>query len=104
MFQRQIERFGYIGIFNPIYADVHNKQIAFEEICMNFNINPGSAIYVDDTVDGTSAAKRAGLIPVAMLADGAYNSPERLSEVTPYGVERLYDLIGLVDFFNNRQE
>jgi beta-phosphoglucomutase-like phosphatase (HAD superfamily) len=103
MFQSQINRFGYVGIFNPIYTDVHNKQIAFEEICKNFNINPGSVIYVDDTVDGTSAAKRAGLISVAMLADGAYNSPERLSEVTPYGVERLYDLVGLIDFFNNRQ-
>ncbi len=101
MLQRQLLRFGYRDVFNPVRADVHDKEAALREICRELNINPRFAIYVDDTVDGTSAARRAGLLSVGMIAENAYNSPERLLKVTPHVVKCLYHPVDLVDIHNN---
>lgn len=101
MLFRQLDRFGFNGVFDPIFADVKDKQKCFDEICRELRISPQSAMYVDDTVDGTSAAKRAGLITVGMAAHGAYNSPERLKQVTSYLIDDLWSVVGLVLDFNS---
>lgn len=99
LLSRELHRFGYDGVFKPVISDVRNKQVCLTDLCRELGVNANSAIYVDDTVDGTSAAKRAGLIPVGVIADNAYNSPDRLKEVTLLLVRNLYEVVGIARNF-----
>ena len=100
MLHRELYRFGYAGIFKPIRSDVKDKEACLVTLCREYGISSQAAMYVDDPDDGTSAARRAGLIPVGVIADNAYNSPERLKEVTPHLVKSLYEIVGIVRNFN----
>lgn len=72
------------------------KGPALLEVCEKLGIAPKNTVYVDDTVDGTSAAKKAGLIPVGFSNRTGYNSGERLLSVTPFLAHELSDLIEFV--------
>ena len=83
----------YFG--NNIKAGVYgNKEPALIQVVKDLDVNPEDAVYVDDTVDGTGAAKNVGIVPVAF--GNGYNSPERLLTVTSQIIYQLSDLLKLL--------
>ena len=90
--------FGLDNIRAGVYGD---KAPVLLDVCRKLEVEPAESIYVDDTVDGTGAAQRAGLIAVGFGNETAYNSWERLETVTPLIIKELCELLPLVKSFNN---
>ena len=72
------------------------KSSALLEMCKTLDVDPSNAIYIDDTVDGTSAAKSAGLISVGFGNKTGYNSEDRLKAVTPLIIYELSEILDLI--------
>ena len=66
-------------------------------MCKTLDVDPSNAIYIDDTVDGTSAAKSAGLISVGFGNKTGYNSEDRLSSAASFIIHELSELLELVE-------
>ncbi|OGN01852.1 MAG: hypothetical protein A3B91_04045 [Candidatus Yanofskybacteria bacterium RIFCSPHIGHO2_02_FULL_41_29] len=77
------------------------KDLALLDICDKLAIQPGNAIYVDDTIDGINSAKKAGLIPVGFGNKTGYNSERRLRQITSLVVNELSELIPLISRTTN---
>src|SRR3989344_3132600 len=55
----------------------NGKEKAFAQVVEIFDNEPDEMIYVDDSVDGLTSAKKVGLVPVAFTNSTAYNSKDR---------------------------
>lgn len=97
---------GLAGLFPKqfIRAEVWgDKSLALTEICGSLGVDPNQAAYVDDTVDGNDAAKRAGLIAVGFCNKTGYNSEDRIRAVADFTVNELSELPELVRRINQRR-
>jgi len=92
----KLDQTGLLGLLDIVRGGIRgDKSPVLLEACKELNVQPNRAIYVDDTVDGTGAAKRAGLIPIGF--SNGYNSPDRLRQVTPLVINQLSELIPLIN-------
>ena len=57
-----------------------------------FGCQPQDMIYIDDTVDGLTAAKNVGVVPVAFTNATGYNSSHRLMQVADVNINEIGDL------------
>lgn len=64
------------------------------EVCQKLSIPPIRAIYVDDTVDGNTAAKNAGLVPLGISM--GYNSEDRLNPISFKVIDSLSQVVEFV--------
>ena len=69
---------------------------ALLEMCKKLDVSPGNTIYVDDTADGTSSAKKVGLLPIGFGNETGYNSEDRLRSVTSFIINELSELLKLI--------
>ena len=91
----RLNREGMVDLFERknIWGGVHkDKTPILLEACRRLGVDSKEAVYVDDTVDGTSAAVKAGMVAVGF--GNGYNSRGRLLEITPYIIDRLSELLG----------
>lgn len=72
------------------------KENAFLQVAEIFGEHPCGMIYVDDSVDGLTAAKNVGIIPVAFTNPTGYNSEHRLMQVAEFSVKEMWDLRNLI--------
>lgn len=94
---------GLLGLLDCLRAGVYgDKAPVLLEVCKELNVISEEALYVDDTVDGTSAAKSAGLIPVGF--GNGYNAPERLRTITSKIIYELSELPSLIKWLNQSGE
>lgn len=73
-----------------------DKSKALLQAAEVFDCSPEKMMYVDDTVDGLTAARNAGVIPVAFANQTGYNSKHRLAEVTEFSIQEMVDLNNLI--------
>lgn len=74
------------------------KEKAFVQIMEIFGNNPDEMIYVDDSVDGLTSAKKVGLVPVAFVNQTGYHSKHRLEMVTEFSIQEIRELNNLINF------
>ncbi len=72
------------------------KEKALLQVVEVFGEDPGDIIYVDDSVDGLTSAKKVGVIPVAFANPTGYNSDRRLAQVTEFSVQEIGELLDLI--------
>jgi len=73
------------------------KEKALLQAIEIFGNSPDEMIYVDDSVDGLTSAKNAGVVPVAFTNLTGYHSRHRLATVTEYGVDEIRELVNLIN-------
>lgn len=100
---KKLEEVDMKSFFNVIRAGVRDKRTALLEVCKELGVEPHEACYVDDTVDGNTAAKEAGLHAIAIIGTG-YHSVERLSKVSPHVISNLYELSAIIEAIDVEDE
>jgi len=68
------------------------KKNALLEIGEIFRTHPADLIYIDDTVDGLSSARDAGVVPVAFTNSTGYHPSHRLMEITNLNINEISEL------------
>jgi len=68
------------------------KQKYLLSVAEIFEVEPSDMIYVDDTVDGLTAARNAGVIPVAFTNPTGYNSASRLLKVANLSIKEISEV------------
>jgi len=99
---KKLEEVGMKSFFNVIRAGVRDKRTVLLEVCKELGVEPHEACYIDDTVDGNTAAKEAGLHAIAVGT--GYHSVERLSKVSQYVISNLYELSAIVEAIDIEDE
>jgi HAD superfamily hydrolase (TIGR01509 family) len=82
---------GLFTYFSFILADSTEKKSALSRMLQLLKLPAECVAYVDDTADGTGAAKKIGIRPIGFL--GGYNSKERLLTVTELLISELSELL-----------
>lgn len=78
---QQFSQFGITKFFDLVVADALDKVGGLKVCVSHFGLEPGRAIYVDDTRDGIVAAKKAGLVTCGVT--WGYNSERRVRQACP---------------------
>lgn len=73
---------------SPLLDDIHgnafpHKEEVLARILVDLGVQPERAAYVDDTVDGLTAAKHMGMVRIAFAHETGYNSRPRLEKTNP---------------------
>ena len=72
------------------------KDKALLQVADILNCPPEDMVYIDDTVDGLTAAKNAGVIPIAFINSTGYNSERRLLEVTDLSMREIGEIENII--------
>lgn len=94
-----LDRLDMLGIrkyLDAVFPKINDKETVFREICERQSIkNPRRAFYIDDTPDGVTCGKRAGLTTFGFI-NGHASSP-RVEEAEPdYLVGTIAEMIPFV--------
>ena len=73
--------YGIYRCFRWFEGDAHDKEPAIRKACRIFCCNPGDVAYIGDTIDDVKDARKAGVVPVAVL--GGYHKEEELRTAEP---------------------
>jgi phosphoglycolate phosphatase len=89
---------GLDGCFHKIYGDIglRSKSSALKKIMSKENINRSSCAYIGDEVRDVEAAKKAGVMSVAV--GWGFNTPEALQKARPSAIAKTPK--DLLDFFS----
>jgi len=88
---KEIKKYGLDKLLLLVIGDSKDKIADLKQIAHDLKIKPGFGLYIDDTVWGIRAAKKAGFKSAAILT--GYHLKERLSAENPDIIlEKLSDL------------
>lgn len=98
---RQLRRAGnlqrFFDFIKPEAWGEKGKERALLQVAEIFGADLSEVIYVDDSVDGLTSAKKLGVIPVAFTNPTGYHSEQRLKTVTELRVNEIGEIINIIE-------
>ena len=90
-----VDKFKMSNLIDHIQADAGDKIDELRLVGSRFSAEPNEAIYVDDTYEGLSAAKKVGMTAVGIT--GGFSEERRLLEAGPdFLIPNLQELLPLL--------
>ncbi len=80
-FERQMDAFGFRGLFEATYSGVLDKREVIHRILEIHGLDPAETAFVGDMTHDVETARHGGVASIAVLT--GYNHPELLAEVRP---------------------
>lgn len=80
-FERQMDDFGFRGLFEATYAGVLDKREVIHRILETHRLDPAQTAFVGDMTHDVETARHGGVASIAVLT--GYNHPEILAAVRP---------------------
>jgi phosphoglycolate phosphatase-like HAD superfamily hydrolase/ADP-ribose pyrophosphatase YjhB (NUDIX family) len=80
-FERQLDAFGFRGLFEATYSGVLDKREVIHRILETHGLDPAETAFVGDMTHDVETARHGGVASIAVLT--GYNHPELLAQVRP---------------------
>ena len=80
-FERQMDDFGFRGLFEATYAGVLDKREVIHRILETHHLDPAQTAFVGDMTHDVETARHGGVASIAVLT--GYSHPEILAAVRP---------------------
>jgi len=94
--QQRVYALNIRQLLSFVHGGLKNKTNDLKRIVAGANIKPEQAIYVDDTKDGITSAKSAGLKTIGFT--NGYNSHGQIGSASPtHFAHSLWDVIGILE-------
>lgn len=91
-----LDRLGIAHLVDHVTADAKGKVRELSATVARFGVRARQALYVDDTWEGITAARQAGITTIGI--EGGFASRARLLEATPDYCVRSHDDVGRILF------
>jgi len=93
----RLKQFHLEKYFDFVFDGVSDKTEKFKEVVKILEIDPGTIFYIDDSYDGISAAKNAGIVTFGFIHNGSYNSEEKIRSAKPdHIIKSLLEIIPII--------
>ncbi|MEW6616911.1 MAG: HAD family hydrolase [Patescibacteria group bacterium] len=93
----RLKQFGIEKYFDFVFDGISDKMEKFKEVVKILETDPKTMFYIDDSFDGVTAAKSAGITTFGFVHKGSYNSKEKIIAAKPdYIVENLLEIIPII--------
>ena len=89
--------FDYVGLKDHVENNKPDPEV-YIRACQALDITPNQGIAFEDSLEGVEAAKRAGLICVAIMDENNQQDFEKIKQLADFWIESFEDLANIMNF------
>lgn len=90
-----LDNYGLNGIFDEVYADVHDKRVGLKEILTKHNFVPNETVFIGDSTHEVESARSVGLLSCAVTW-GFQNKDKLLAAAPDFMADTVAELKNII--------